>query len=73
MNLLVGIHTITPFQIGKNDHEVNDEVKLKGGPVHAKFRRMIAVYVDITAPLYWWKEFDTLIKLGTVANSIYHA
>ena len=41
---------------------------VKGGPVHAKFRRMIAVYVDITAPLYWWKEFDTY-KVGTVANS----
>ena len=34
----------------------------------SKFRRMIAVYVDITAPLYWWKEFDTY-KVGTVANS----
>ena len=41
---------------------------VKGGPVHAKFRRMITVYVDITAPLYWWKEFDTY-KVGTVANS----
>lgn len=40
----------------------------KGGPVHAKYRRMITVYVDITAPLYWWKEFDTY-KIGTVANS----
>ena len=39
-----------------------------GGPVHAKYRRMIAVYLDITAPLYWWKEFDTY-KVGTVANS----
>ena len=39
-----------------------------GGPVHAKFRRMITVYVDIEAPLYWWKEFDTY-KVGTVANS----
>lgn len=38
------------------------------GPVHAKYRRMIIVYVDITAPLYWWKEFDTY-KVGTVANS----
>lgn len=35
---------------------------------HAKYRRMITVYVDITAPLYWWKEFDTY-KVGTVANS----
>lgn len=40
----------------------------KGGPVHAKFRRMITVYLDITAPLYWWKEYDTY-KVGTVANS----
>ena len=39
-----------------------------GGSVHAKYRRMIAVYADITAPLYWWKEFDTY-KVGTVANS----
>jgi hypothetical protein len=55
------------FQIGKNDHELMIKL-IKGGPVHAKFRRMIAVYVDITAPLYWWKEFDTY-KVGTVANS----
>ena len=40
----------------------------KAGPVHGKFRRMITAYVDITAPLYWWKEFDTY-KVGTVANS----
>ena len=39
-----------------------------GSPVHAKYLRMITVYVDITAPLYWWKEFDTY-KVGTVANS----
>ena len=38
------------------------------GPVHGKFMRMIVVYVDITAPLYWWKEFDTY-KVGTVVNS----
>ena len=55
------------FQIGMNDHELMMKL-VKGGPVHAKFRRMIAVYVDITAPLYWWKEFDTY-KVGTVANS----
>ena len=40
----------------------------KGGSTHAKYRRMITVYMDITAPLYWWKEFDTY-KVGTVANS----
>jgi hypothetical protein len=55
------------FQIGNNDHELMMKL-VNGGPVHAKFRRMIAVYVDITAPLYWWKEFDTY-KVGTVANS----
>ena len=55
------------FKIGKNDHELMMKL-VKGGPVHAKFRRMITVYVDITAPLYWWKEFDTY-KVGTVANS----
>ena len=38
------------------------------GPSHGKYKRMITVYVDITAPLYWWKEFDTY-KIGTVANS----
>ena len=40
----------------------------KAGSTDAKFRRMIVVYVDILAPLYWWKEFDTY-KVGTVANS----
>lgn len=39
-----------------------------GGPVHAKYRRMIPVFVTINAPLYWWKEFDTY-KVGTVCNS----
>ena len=53
--------------IGSNDHDLMMRLA-KGGPVHAKYRRMIAVYVDITAPLYWWKEFDTY-KVGTVANS----
>ena len=54
-------------EIGPNDHDLMMRLA-KGGPVHAKYRRMIAVYVDITAPLYWWKEFDTY-KVGTVANS----
>lgn len=53
--------------VGPNDHALMEKL-VKGGPVHAKFRRMITVYVDITAPLYWWKEFDTY-KVGTVANS----
>lgn len=53
--------------IGPDDHELMMSLA-KGGPVHAKYRRMTVVYVDITAPLYWWKEFDTY-KIGTVANS----
>lgn len=54
-------------EIGPNDHKLMMGLA-KGGPVHAKYRRMITVYLDITAPLYWWKEFDTY-KVGTVANS----
>ena len=53
--------------LGNNDHDLMMRLA-KAGPVHAKYRRMITVYVDITAPLYWWKEFDTY-KVGTVANS----
>lgn len=53
--------------IGTNDHKLMLKLA-KGGSVHAKYRRMIMVYADITAPLYWWKEFDTY-KVGTVANS----
>ena len=55
------------FTIGDNDLDLMKRLA-KGGAVHAKYRRMITVYVDITAPLYWWKEFDTY-KVGTVANS----
>ena len=53
--------------IGKNDHDLMMRLA-KAGSVHAKYRRMIVVTCDITAPLYWWKEFDTY-KVGTVANS----
>ena len=55
------------FKIGPNDHDLMLRLA-RAGSVDGKFRRMIAVYVDITAPLYWWKEFDTY-KVGTVANS----
>ena len=55
------------YLIGPNDHKLMMQLAA-GGPVHAKYRRMIAVYVDITAPLYWWKEFDTY-KVGTVSDS----
>ena len=53
--------------IGPNDLDLMLRLA-RVGSVDGKFRRMIAVYVDITAPLYWWKEFDTY-KVGTVANS----
>ena len=55
------------FDIGPNDYTLMKKLR-DGGPVHAKYRRMITVYLDITAPLYWWKEFDTY-KVSTVANS----
>lgn len=53
--------------LGSNDHDLMMQLR-KAGTDHRKFMRMIVVYVDITAPLYWWKEFDTY-KVGTVANS----
>ena len=55
------------FCIGDADHALMTKLA-NGGAVHAKYRRMIPVYVTINAPLYWWKEFDTY-KVGTVANS----
>ena len=55
------------YELGKNDADLMMRLA-KGGRVHAKYRRMITVYVDVTAPLYWWKEFDTY-KIATVANS----
>lgn len=55
------------YFVGDNDKDLMLRLA-KGGAVHAKYRRMIMVTCDITAPLYWWKEFDTY-KVGTVANS----
>lgn len=55
------------FVIGENDLDLMHRLR-NAGTDHRKFLRMIVVYVDITAPLYWWKEFDTY-KVGTVANS----
>lgn len=55
------------FKIGPNDQKLTAALR-NAGTDHRKFMRMIAVYCDITAPLYWWKEFDTY-KVGTVANS----
>ena len=54
-------------QIGPNDLDLMSRLR-NAGTDHRKFMRMIMVYVDVTAPLYWWKEFDTY-KVGTVANS----
>ena len=55
------------FWIGENDLTLMKKLAASGND-HGKFLRMITVMVDITAPLYWWKEFDTY-KVGTVANS----
>lgn len=55
------------FLLGPNDHDLMMRLR-NAGTDHRKFMRMITVYCDITAPLYWWKEFDTY-KVGTVANS----
>lgn len=55
------------YQIGKNDLELAQKL-IRAGEPHRKFLRQIFVSVDITAPLYWWKEADTY-KVGTVANS----
>ena len=55
------------YVIGENDFDLMTRLR-NAGTDHRKFMRMITVYVDITAPLYWWKEFDTY-KVGTVANS----
>lgn len=55
------------FVIGPKDLDLMTRLR-NAGTDHRKFMRMITVYVDITAPLYWWKEFDTY-KIGTVANS----
>ena len=55
------------FCIGPNDYTLMMQLR-NAGTDHRKFMRMIIVYLDITAPLYWWKEFDTY-KVGTVANS----
>lgn len=63
-------HDCRPYEcyaIGKNDLDLMKRLR-NAGTDHRKFMRMIAVYADLTAPLYWWKEFDTY-KVGTVANS----
>lgn len=59
--------SFAPYTIGRNDLSLMTRLR-NAGTDHRKFMRMITVYLDITAPLYWWKEFDTY-KVGTVANS----
>ena len=54
------------YVLGENDRSLMQRLS-KSGTDHRKFMRMLPVYVRITAPLYWWKEFDTY-KVGTVAN-----
>ena len=61
-------NTVKAFDdLGPNDHGLMMTLR-NAGTDHRKFMRMITVYLDITAPLYWWKEFDTY-KVGTVASS----
>lgn len=55
------------YEIGESDLTLMKKL-IKAGTDHRKFLRMITIWCDITAPLYWWKEFDTY-KVGTVANS----
>lgn len=60
-------YVLSRYEIGDADLTLMKQLA-GAGPSHAKYRRYINVTVDITAPLYWWKEFDTY-KVGTVANS----
>lgn len=55
------------YEVGPNDHDLMMRL-VKAGTDHRKFMRMIVVYVDVTAPLYWYKELETY-KVGTVSNS----
>lgn len=66
-HILASYSDDSEFWIGPNDADLMNRLR-NAGTDHRKFMRMITVYVDITAPLYWWKEFDTY-KVGTVANS----
>lgn len=66
-HILASCSDDSEFWIGPNDADLMNRLR-NAGTDHRKFMRMITVYFDITAPLYWWKEFDTY-KVGTVANS----
>lgn len=63
----IHIHECLNFKAGPNDLDLMTRLR-NAGTDHRKFMRMIVVYMDVTAPLYWWKEYDTY-KVGTVANS----
>lgn len=60
-------YDIIDFNLGEADHGLMQQLS-EAGTDHRKYMRMMPVYVRITAPLYWWKEFDTY-KVGTVSNS----
>lgn len=66
-HILASCSDESEFWIGPNDADLMKRLR-NAGIAHRKFMRMIVVYADITAPLYWWKEFDTY-KVDTVANS----
>ena len=66
-NICQGRGSMSLIEMGPNDHDLMMRLR-NAGTDHRKFMRMITVYLDITAPLYWWKEFDTY-KVGSVANS----
>ena len=63
----VTVNGVKIYNIGDNDIDLATRL-IKAGEPHRKFMRQIFISVDITAPIYWWKEFDTY-KVGTVANS----
>lgn len=61
------VYDKSKFELGPNDIDLMQRL-IKGGPEHRKFMRQIMVSIDITAPMFWWSEFDTY-KIGTTANS----
>ena len=67
MILIRIFYSLENIEIGSADHSLMQRLS-DAGTEHRKYMRMMPVYVRITAPLYWWKEFDTY-KVGTVANS----
>ena len=66
-NIDLDSYSLENVELGENDHSLMQGLS-EAGTEHRKYMRMMPVYVRITAPLYWWKEFDTY-KVGTVENS----